>query len=505
MNGCIGFDHERYLQEQSAAIIERIHRFNNKLYLEFGGKLAYDHHAARVLPGFDPNAKIKLLQNLKDKTEIILCVYAGDIERRKIRADSGLTYDADALKLMDDLREWQLDLRAVVITRCTDNQHAAQMFRDKLERRGIKVYAHHPTRGYPSSVDTIVSDEGYGANEPVHTAKPLVAVIGPGPCSGKLSTCLHQLYHDYRNGINSGYAKFETFPVWNLPIKHPVNLAYEAATADIRDFNMIDPFHIEAYNETAVNYNRDIEAFPLLRKILSRILGQDVYRSPTDMGVNRAGFAITDDDVVRQAAHQEIIRRYFKYSCDYAMGLTDQDTVEKTACLLEETAFKPEDRRVVLPARRAAQEAREKGKGHLGVFCGAAIELRDGAIITGKNSPLLHAASSVIINTVKHLAQIPDKMFLLPPAITQSVAALKQNLLKQKNASMDVEEMLIALSISATSNPAAQLAMENLQHLAGCEIHLSHMPTSGDQAGLRRLGLNVTADPRFASQAMFED
>lgn len=504
MNGAIGFDSERYLQEQSNAILKKMNQ-SQKLYLEFGGKLLYDYHAARVLPGFDPNAKIRLLQKLKDQTEIILCIHAGDIERRKTRADFGLTYDVDALKLIDDLREWQLDLRAVVLTRCAESQHAAIMFRNKLERHGIKVYTHHVTEGYPSNVDLIASEKGYGANEPVPTEKPLVAVIGPGPCSGKLSTCLLQLYHDHRNGLNSNYAKFETFPVWNLPLKHPVNMAYEAATADIRDRNMIDPFHLEAYQKITVNYNRDIEAFPLLRRILDKITGRETYLSPTDMGVNQVAFAITDDAVCCEAARQEIIRRHFKYACEYSLGLTGQETIERISSLLQETGLQSENRRVVTPARRAAHEAREKNKGNLGIFCGASIELRNGTIITGKNSPLLHAASSVILNTVKHLAQIPDRMFLLPPLITQSVATLKQTLLKQKNASMDVEEMLIALSISATSNPAAQLALDNLQHLAGCEMHITHMPTSGDEAGLRRLGLNVTSDPRFATQDLFED
>src|SRR5512136_2016921 len=316
----IGFDNEKYLAEQSSAILQRVSRFANKLYLEFGGKLIYDYHASRVLPGFDPNVKIRLLQKLRDRSEVVLCIYAGDIERKKVRADFGITYDSDALKLIDDLREWEIDVVGVVITRY-ENQPAATVFKNKLERRNIPVYTHQFTKGYPTDIDTIVSDHGYGANEYIRTTKPIVVVTGPGPCSGKLATCLSQMYHDYRRGSQSGYAKFETFPIWNLPLKHPVNVAYEAATADLRDFNLIDSFHLEAYNERTVNYNRDVEAFPLLRRIIEKITGSaSFYRSPTDMGVNRCGFAISDDEVTREAAKQEIIRRYFRYRCEYAMG-----------------------------------------------------------------------------------------------------------------------------------------------------------------------------------------
>ena len=305
----VGFDNDKYLKEQTQAILDRVKKFDNKLYLEFGGKIVFDYHAARVLPGFDPNVKMRLLQKLKDKADIILCIYAGDIERRKVRADFGITYDTDALKLIDDLREWGIDVASVVIT-LFDNQPAAKIFKNKLERRNIRVYTHAFTKGYPTDVDLIVSDEGYGANEYIATNKPLVVVTGPGPGSGKLATCLSQCYHEYKRGVKAGYAKFETFPIWNLPLKHPVNIAYEAATADIRDFNLIDPFHLEAYQETAINYNRDVEAFPLLERILEKITGTDsIYKSPTDMGVNKAGFGITDDEVVREAARQEIIRR----------------------------------------------------------------------------------------------------------------------------------------------------------------------------------------------------
>jgi uncharacterized protein (UPF0371 family) len=499
----IGFDPQRYLEEQRQAILERVQRFHNKLYLEFGGKLIFDYHAARVLPGFDPNGKIRLLQQLKDKVEMLLCIYAGDIERKKIRADFGIPYDADALKLIDDLREAGLEVRNVVITRFADNHQAATAFRNRLERRGIRVCVHRPIAGYPTDVDYVVSDAGFGSNAYMETERPLVAVIGPGPCSGKLSTCLSQLYHDHCRGIQSGYAKFETFPIWNLPLQHPVNLAYEAATADILDFNLIDPFHLDACQKAAVNYNRDVEIFPILRRILERILGATIYRSPTEMGVNRAGFAIVDDAAVQEAARQEIIRRYFRYACEFAQGQAEKSTIEKVQRLLDTLGLRLEDRRVVSPARRAAEEGRALGKGHQGFYCGAAVELRDGAIVTGKNSPLMHAGSSLVLNAIKHLAEIPDKLHLLPPAITQSIADMKGNILNKKHTSLDVEELLIALSISATANPAAQMAMERLKDLQGCEVHLTHMPTSGDETGLRRLGVTLTSDPRFATQDLF--
>ena len=330
------FDNEKYLKEQTSEILERVKMFNNKLYLEFGGKLLYDYHAARVLPGYDPNIKMRLLTELKDKADIVLCIYAGDIERKKIRADFGITYDADALKLIDDLRNWGVNVLGVNITRF-ENQPAATLFKNKLERRGIKVYTHSYTRGYPTDVELIVSDEGYGANEYIETEKPLVIVTGPGPGSSKLATCLSQLYHDYRRGIKSGYAKFETFPIWNLPLKHPLNVAYEAATADIKDFNLIDPFHLDAYGQIVVNYNRDVEVFPVLKRILEKITGgESFYKSPTDMGVNRAGFAITGDEGTKEAAMQEIIRRYFRYRCEYAMGFADKDTVQRVELFIED-------------------------------------------------------------------------------------------------------------------------------------------------------------------------
>ncbi|MGQ9647810.1 MAG: DUF1846 domain-containing protein [Thermodesulfobacteriota bacterium] len=498
-----GFDNEKYLSEQTAAITERVSRFGNKLYLEFGGKLLFDYHAARVLPGFDPNVKMRLLQKIRDKSEVLLCIYAGDIERKKIRADFGITYDSDALKLIDDLAEWGIDATGVVITRY-ENQPAATVFKKKLERRNIRVYTHRFTKGYPTDVDTIVSNEGYGANDYIPTTKPIVVVTGPGPYSGKLATCLSQIYHEYDHGVRAGYAKFETFPIWNLPLKHPVNMAYEAATADIRDFNMIDSFHLEAYNEKTVNYNRDVEAFPVLRRIMEKIMGErSFYKSPTDMGVNRAGFGIVDDDVVRRAAVEEIIRRYFRYACEYAIGFVDKETVQRVELLLEDLNAKPEDRIVVRPAREAALEAERKGKGNEGIYCGAAIELADGTIITGKNSPLMHAASALVLNAVKYLAGIPDAMHLLPPNIMESISHFKKDVLKGKMLSLDLEETLIALGISATVNPAAQMAVEKLKELSGCEVHITHIPTPGDEAGLRKLGVNLTSDPEFATKCLF--
>ncbi|UCG35780.1 MAG: DUF1846 domain-containing protein [Candidatus Omnitrophota bacterium] len=499
----IGFDNEKYLKEQTHAILERVKKFNNKLYLEFGGKIIFDYHASRVLPGFDPNVKMRLLQKLKDKADIILCIYSGDIERRKVRADFGITYDVDAMKLIDDLRDWGIDVRAVVITRF-DDQPSAIIFKNKLERRGVKVYTHRFTKGYPTDIDTIVSDEGYGANAYIETTNPLVIVTAPGPGSGKLATCLSQLYHENKHGIKAGYAKFETFPIWNLALKHPVNVAYEAATADIRDFNMIDPFHLTAYKKTTVNYNRDVEVFPVLKRILEKITGSEsIYKSPTDMGVNRAGFGIVDDKRVQLAAKQEVIRRYFRYQCEYMMGFVDKETVQRAELIMEELGVKPADRTTVEQARQAASEAQEKGKGNNGIFCGAAIELKNGTIITGKNSTLMHATSSLILNAIKQLADIPDKIHLLSPNIIDSIGVLKKDTLSSKSVSLDLEETLIALSISAATNPSAQLAMQGLKELSGCEVHITHIPTPGDEAGLRSLGVNLTSDPQFSSHSLF--
>ena len=499
----IGFDNERYLEQQSAAILERVQGFNSKLYLEFGGKLLFDYHASRVLPGFHPNVKMQLLQKLRDQAEVVICIYAGDIEKKKMRADFGITYDTDTLKTIDDLREWNVVVRAVVITRF-DEQPAAVAFKNRLERRGVRVYTHRATRGYPADVDTIVSEAGYGANPCIETERPIVVVTGPGPGSGKLATCLSQLYHEHRRGVKAHYAKFETFPIWNLPLKHEVNVAYEAATAELKDVNLIDHFHLEAYGQPAVNYNRDLEAFPLLRRIIERITGEaSFYKSPTDMGVNRAGFGIVDDAACREAGRQEIIRRYYSYACEYAMGLVDKETVQRVELLLSTHGLSTKDRKVVGAAHEAARLGREAGKGRDGICCAAAIELKDGRIVTGKNSPHMHAAASLVLNAVKLLAEIPDNIHLLPPIITTSLTHFKKDVLKGKVMSLDLEETLIALSISATMNHAAAMAIEQLKQLNGCDVHLTHIPSPGDAAGLRKLGVQLTSDPEFATKLLY--
>ncbi|MCK5052268.1 MAG: DUF1846 domain-containing protein [Candidatus Cloacimonetes bacterium] len=499
----IGFDNAKYLEEQTAAILERVSKFDNKLYLEFGGKLIFDYHASRVLPGFHPNVKMDLLQKLKDRADIILCIYAGDIERKKIRADFGITYDVDALKLIDDLRERDINVAAVVITRF-EEQPAAIIFKNKLERRNVKVYTHKFTKGYPTDVDLIVSKEGYGANDYIETTKPLVIVTGPGPGSGKLATCLSQMYHEHIRGIEAGYAKFETFPIWSIPLKHPINIAYESATADLKDYNLVDPFHLEAYGEAAINYNRDVDAFPVLKRILEKITGGEaMYQSPTDMGVNRAGFGIIDDEVTKEASRQEIIRRFFRYKCEYVMGFVNKDTVDRAELIMNEVAAKPEDRKVVGPARKASIQAESSGKGNEGIFCGSAIELQDGSIVIGKNSPLMHSASSLILNAIKVLAGIPDEIHLLSPQVIESIFNFEKNILGEKSVSLDLEETLIALSISATTNPTSQVAMEKIKELRGCEVHMTHIPTPGDEVGLRRIGVNLTTDPNFSTNSLF--
>jgi uncharacterized protein (UPF0371 family) len=499
----IGFDNEKYLREQTAAILERVNRFNDKLYLEFGGKILHDFHAARVLPGFDPNVKMRLLQMLKDKIDVILCIHAGDIERKKVRADFGITYDVDALKTIDDFREWGIDVTAVVITRY-QNQSPAKAFKNKLEMRGVKVFLHYPTNGYPTDIDLIVSDQGYGANEYIKTTSPIVIVTGPGPGSGKLATCLCNLYHEYKHGVKAGYAKFETFPIWDLPIDHKVNIAYEAATVDLNDEVLIDTHHLKAYHQKVVNYNRDIEAFHLLKRIIEKITGgESMYQSPTDMGVNRASSGIVNDLIITKASHQEIIRRYFRCAVEYAIGLADKDVLVHARKIMDKVGAKEEDRSVVMPAREAAKKAEKTGKGNEGIYCGAAVELHDGTIVTGKNSHLMHASSSLILNATKHLAGIPDNMYLLPENILASVTYLKKDILNGKMVSLDLDETLIVLGISALSNPAAKMALESLKLLRNCEVHITHIPTPGDEAGLRKLKVNLTCDPEYSSKSLF--
>lgn len=497
----IGFDHNKYLEEQSKYILERVNNFD-KLYLEFGGKLLFDLHAKRVLPGFDENAKIKLLQKLKEKVEVIICVYAGDIERNKIRGDFGITYDMDVFRLIDDLRERELEVNSVVITRY-DDQPSTSLFITKLERRGIKVYKHRATKGYPTDVDTIVSEEGYGKNPFIETTKPIVVVTAPGPGSGKLATCLSQLYHENKRGNAVGYSKFETFPVWNVPLKHPLNIAYEAATVDLKDVNMIDSFHLEAYGETAVNYNRDIEAFPVLKRIIEKITNKEsIYKSPTDMGVNRVGFGITDDEIVREASKQEIIRRYFKTGCEYKKGYVDKETFQRAKLIMEELDLKESDRKVVTAAREhldKQKQACEKNE----LLSSVAMELSNEMIFTGKKSNVLDASSAVLINTLKAIAGINDNIHLISPTIIEDITKLKKNTLQSKNLGLDCEEMLIALTISATTNPMAQAALDQLPMLKGAQLHSTTILGKGDEQTLRKLGVDVTSDPVFPTENLY--
>ncbi len=497
----IGFDQKKYLEEQSKFILERVNDYD-KLYLEFGGKLFNDLHAKRVLPGFDENAKIKLLHKLKEKVEVIICVYAGDIERNKIRGDYGITYDVDVLRLIDDLRAYELDVNSVVITRY-DGQPATTIFINKLERRGIKVYKHRATKGYPTEVDTIVSDEGYGENPYIETTKSIVVVTAPGPGSGKLGTCLSQLYHEHKQGRAAGYSKFETFPVWNVPLKHPLNIAYEAATADLNDVNMLDSFHFDAYNKIAVNYNRDIETFPVLRRIIEKITGEEaVYKSPTDMGVNRVGFGIIDDEVIKEASKQEIIRRYFKTGCEYKKGFIDKETFERVKLIMDELNLKQQDRKVVMPARE--RSANLKQCSNKNEACPAlAIELNDGTILTSKSSDVMDATAAIILNAVKYFANIDDEIHLISPVILEPIINLKSNVLGSKNPALDCENVLIALSICAATNPTAKVAMDKLAMLKGCQAHSTTIISTNDEQTFRKLGIDITSDAEYATESLY--
>lgn len=498
----IGFDDKKYLEEQSKYILERVNNYD-KLYLEFGGKLMYDMHAARVLPGFDENAKIKLLHKLKDKAEIVICVYAGDIERNKIRGDFGITYDMDVLRIIDDFRAWDLDVNSVVITRY-EGQPATTVFINKLERRGIKVYKHQATKGYPTDVDTIVSEEGYGQNPYIETTKPIVVVTAPGPGSGKLATCLNQLYHENKRGNVAGYSKFETFPVWNVPLKHPLNIAYEAATVDLKDVNMIDSFHLDAYGKMAVNYNRDIETFPVLKRIIEKITGKEsIFKSPTDMGVNRVGYGIIDDEVVQEASKQEIIRRYFKTMCEYKKGYVDKETAERSLLIMEEVGLKQSDRKVVEPARNYSLKLKE-ASGNNDICPVVAIELEDGTILTGKNSEVMNGTAAVVINAIKHYANLADSMHLISPVILNPIIDLKRKTFKSTNTSLNAEEILMALSICAATNPTAQLAMEQLTKLKGAQAHSTTIISGNDEQTFRKLGIDITCDPEYPSARLFE-
>lgn len=497
----IGFDHEKYLEEQSKYILERVNNYD-KLYLEFGGKLLFDLHASRVLPGFDENAKIKLLHKLRENVEVVICVYAGDIERNKIRGDFGITYDMDVLRLIDDLRSYELSVNSVVITRYND-QPSTTVFINKLERRGIKVYKHRATKGYPTDVDTIVSDEGYGKNPYIETSKSIVVVTAPGPGSGKLATCLSQLYHENKRGNVAGYSKFETFPVWNVPLKHPLNIAYESATVDLKDVNMIDYFHLEAYGETAVNYNRDLETFPVLKRIIEKITGKEsVYKSPTDMGVNRVGFGIVNDEVVKEASRQEIIRRYFKTGCEYKKGYVDKETFDHAKLIMEGLNLKEEDRTVVKPARERADKLKEESEKK--EICPVmAIELHDGTILTGKSSSLLDASAAVLINSIKYLANIWDDMHLISPVILEPILKLKSKVLGNKNVALNCEEVLIALSISAATNPIAQAALDKLPMLKGCQAHSTTILPTNDEQTFRKIGVDITCDAEYPTDSLY--
>lgn len=494
----IGFDTPKYLKAQTEAILKRVKKFDHKLYLEFGGKLCTDHHAERVLPGYEPDAKLQLLEMLKSDLDIIYCVSARDIQKGRIRYDYGLTYEDQTLKDIEDLERRGLPVSAVVITFFA-GEETAQRFKIKLAKRHKSVYFHLPIKDYPNNLETIISDRGYGAQPYVPTQKPIVVVAGTGPNSGKLATCLAQLYHDNRKrNIRAGFAKFETFPIWNLPLEHPVNIAYEAATADIADFNALDHFHQEAHKISAVNYNRDIDSFPILQKIIMNVVANDnavrEYQSPTDMGVNMAKEGIIDDEIVQAAARQEIIRRYFRYVESEALGVEKPETVERMDKILKKIGANLEERVVVGQARQAAQEAKHKGKGHQGVYCGAAIKLRDGQVITGKNSPLLHAESAVLLNALKVLVGLPDKLDLLSNEAVVSIGRMKKEIFGEHSESLNLDQTLTALAISAQFNPSAQNAMQALVKLQSCEMHITHLPTVGDQEGLRKLKLNVTTD-----------
>ena len=499
----VGFDAEKYLREQSKFILERIENGDaDRLYLEFGGKLVHDKHAMRVLPGYDENAKIKLLKQMKDQTEIIICIYAGDITTSKTRHDFGITYDLEVMRLIDIFRKHNLKINSVVVTRYEDAP-SVNMFIDKLERRGIKTYKHKFTKGYPTDVDTIVSDEGYGANPYIEVTKPVVVVTGPGGGSGKLATSLSQLYHDFKRGTKARYAKFETFPIWNLPLKHPVNIAYEAATADLRDVNMLDSFHLEAYGESAVNYNRDMEVFPVVKRIIEKITGTTEYQSPTDMGVNRVGFAITDDEMCREAAYQEIIRRYLIAECDYKKGLISEASLERAQLLMKEVGKEVSDRKVVQPARDYVEKKRQDER-YMNVVA-MAIEMPDGSIVTGRSSRRMAASAAAVLNAIKQLAGLPDEVLLISPQVLESTQNLKSDVLKYDRASLNLEEALIALTVSGTHNPTAQMAAEKLGCLKGCRAHCTAILSDHDEQTLRALGIDATCDPEYVTTNLYNN
>ena len=490
----IGFDNQLYIEKQSEQIRKRINEFGGKLYLEFGGKLFDDFHASRVLPGFAPDSKLQMLKHLADNVEVVIVINAADIENNKIRRDLGITYDIDVLRLIDAYRDAGLYVGSVVLSQFRD-QPSASSFKTKLEQLGMKVFLHYPIEGYPYNVSHIVSDEGYGKNEFIETSRPLVVITAPGPGSGKMATCLSQLYHENKRGSKAGYAKFETFPIWNLPLKHPVNLAYEAATADLNDVNMIDPYHLEAYGVTTVNYNRDVEVFPVLNAIFEKIEGKSPYRSPTDMGVNMAGYAICDDEVTREASKAEIIRRYFAAMNDLRMGRGKQEAVDKIVSLMNQAGISAEDRTVIRPALEKSEAT--------GGQPAVAIELPDGVIVTGKTSNLLGASSAALLNAVKHLAGLPDDLLMIDPSIIEPIQKLKIGILKNHNPRLHSDETLIALSMSANMNPAAKRALAAVSGLAGCEAHSTVILSQVDLDVYRKLGINLTCEPRYQTKKLY--
>lgn len=491
----IGFDNDKYLKMQSSHIRDRIAQFDNKLYLEFGGKLFDDYHASRVLPGFQPDSKLRLLKQLADQAEIVIVISAGDIESNKVRGDLGITYDSDVLRLRKEFMHAGLYVGSVVITQYC-GQSSADLFKARLERLGIRVYLHYVIPGYPGNVPFIVSDEGYGKNDYIETERPLVVVTAPGPGSGKMATCLSQLYHEHKRGIHAGYAKFETFPIWNIPLKHPVNLAYEAATADLNDVNMIDPFHLEAYGETTVNYNRDIEIFPVLSAIFERIYGKNPYKSPTDMGVNMAGNCICDDEVCRQASLQEIIRRYYDTMDRFIMGSCSQDEVRKIEMLMSQTGITVHDRPVVDAALERAEATNAPA---------AALELPDGHIVTGKTSSLLGASAALLLNALKELAGIDHDCHVISPSAIEPIQKLKVDYLGSQNPRLHTDEVLIALSISAATERQAQKALEQLPKLKGCQAHTSVMLSAVDINQFKKLAIQATFEPKYEKKAVFSD
>ncbi len=483
----IGFDNDKYLTMQSEHIRRRISEFGNKLYLEFGGKLYDDYHASRVLPGFEPDSKLRMLMQLSDQAEIVIAISAGDIEKNKIRGDLGITYNTDVLRLISVFEERGLYVGSVVITQYS-GQATADLFRAHLQKQGIRVYTHYVIPGYPSNLPLIVSDEGYGRNDYIETSRPLVVVTAPGPGSGKMATCLSQLYHEHRRGIPAGYAKFETFPIWNLPLRHPVNLAYEAATADLNDVNMIDPYHLEAYGETTVNYNRDVEIFPVLTAIFEKISGSNPYKSPTDMGVNMAGNCICDDEACCEASRQEIIRRYYQALNSLARGSKSEEEAIKIELIMKQAGISKEDRRVV-----AAALARSEQTG----LPAAAMELPDGRLVTGKTSELLGASAALLLNALKELAGIDHKKHVISPSAIEPIQKLKTAYLGSKNPRLHTDEVLIALSMSASISPEAQLALDQIPKLAGCQVHTSVMLSSVDIKTFQRLSVQLTSEPVY--------